>query len=165
MALLGPSLLAAATGDDDDTEVESFELETIRGSGIVGHVILLDNGIETVYVGVATGLTLDIRYVSLIYDTDSEEDGPEACEPGIDPDTPLTDDQMVIGLWMPVDSSIRTLEMRPIIGFDADGPIPGPRLTSITGPEYTPIDDIGTMSIRGPPFFGPPGVVACGEID
>lgn len=167
MAAFGPSLLAAASNGN---EVESFELENLRVSGLTpseveAHIILVDTGTENVYVGVATGMTPGVPYVSLIYDTDSEEDGPEACEPGIDPDTPLTDEQMFIGFWVPIDSSIRTLEMHAIIGFDGPMPIFGPTQTSKTGAEFTPIDDIGTMSVREPPFMGPVFVLACGEID
>ncbi len=169
MASIGPSLLAAATDDDDDDGVVSFELATRFGSGIEAHIILVDTGTENVYVGVATGMIPGEFYVSLIYDVLSPVDGPSACAPGIDPNSgapgALTDpDQMFIGFWVPVDAPVgtpRTLEMHALTSMGPP-PVFGPEQTVKTGAQYTPIGDIGTMSIRQAPDFN---VVACGELD
>ena len=170
MAGIGPSLLAAAT-DDDDTEVLFFDLETRFVSGIEGHIILIDTGSETKYFGTATGMTQFENYFSLIYDVESPVDGPFACDPGIfDPNDPraLTDAQMFIGIWLPVESEdVRTLVMFNDIAVSPPPPdLVGP-VAEKSGIFYTPIDNMATMSIRGENFGGAFnfGVTACGLID
>ena len=155
--------------DEVDVEDEEAELEDpgnyfFGPSGVTGVIFFVDDGTTLTITGTATGLTLGIPYASLIYDKESEDDGPEACEPAIfDPaEEGFILPTMFIGFWIVAPDGTGTLSAINIVD-DATGM----RV-------YVPLDLIGTVSIRdltvpnpGPPFFdgsGPAAVVACGEL-
>ena len=121
----------------------------INGSGIEGHIFVVDNGSNLVVVGAATGMDPTKSYFSLFYDNRSVPGGPDACEPSAS--STLTFPQMFIANWT-VDSDGTGTLVRP----------------SKTGAAYVPLSDIGTVSIRqntpgqNPPFFNIR--VACGEV-
>jgi len=121
----------------------------INGSGIEGHIFIVDDGSKLVVVGAATGMDPTKTYFSLFYDQRSVPGGPTACVPS-DNGT-LTGPQMFVANWT-VDSEGTGTLVRP----------------SKTGAAYVPLSDIGTVSIRqntpgqNPPFFEI--LVACGKV-
>ena len=167
---LSMMLLASGIAGTVEKETEDAELEEIDDSGITADILFVDTGTELSIVGVATGLDPALAYFSLIYDVESPDDGPLACEPGIfDPTDPdfLDDPQMVVGFWHPMTgSSTRTLSAVKSAGGNTNFGLVGPLAFFATAPSYAAVDAIGTISVRvvlGPP---PAGFVlqACGDL-
>ncbi len=125
-------------------------------------IFFVDDGTTLTITGTAKGLIFGVPHASLIYDIESDEDGPEAGEPTIfDPaDEGFILPTMFIGFWIVAPDGTGTLSAINI--FKELDPT-GPRV-------HVPLDLIGTVSIRdltvaGPfgPGSGPAAVVACGE--
>ena len=97
------------------------------------------------------------RHATAIYDKESTHEGPDACEPsGV---STLTGPQMFIGFWV-LNTGTGVWELGPVV----KGP----------GADYTPLDEIGSVSIRDLrtqqtgamfPGAGPFAVIHCGEVD
>ena len=170
-AVVACGVVEAEDDEEDEVEVEDEEAELedpgnyfFGPSGVTGVIFFVDDGATLTITGTATGLTPGIPYGSLIYDKESEDDGPEACEPAIfDPaEEGFILPTMFIGIWIVAPDGTGTLSAINIVDDDT-----GMRV-------YVPLDLIGTVSIRdltvpnpGPPFFdgsGPAAVVACGEL-
>ena len=92
-------------------------------------------------------------YVSLFYDTSSRATHAvvngtslqNACLPTEGFQPPQSFSQMVIGVWLPVGSSTRTLSAVKNGAFDAPVPL-----------AYLPINQIGTISVRQDTRAGQP---------
>ncbi|MGI9105953.1 MAG: hypothetical protein ACR2G4_06875 [Pyrinomonadaceae bacterium] len=99
-------------------------------------VDVVDTKTALIVRGRAVGMVPDQVYVSLFYDINSFSTGPNACLP-TPGDTSLNFSQMVIGYWLPIGSSVRTLAA---VKFGPDfSPVPL---------AYAPLNQIGTVSVR-----------------
>ncbi|MCI0416775.1 hypothetical protein L0222_28740 [bacterium] len=120
----------------------SSEQHPINQSGIRGEILFLDTGNSStglIISGTATGLDPAASYISLRYDRGSVPGGPVACEPT----DGLTAAQMFVGFWT--------------VNSDGTGSI----FAQLAGDTYTPLTDIGTISIR---LASDGSLQACGEI-
>lgn len=97
--------------------------------------------------GTATGLESGVLYLSLVYDKGSQPKGPNACEPSLPVGHPLgIVDTMFVGFW--------------VVDEDGNGLL-------MAGPNGSPLDRVGAMSIRDTRInggFGPEAVIACGRV-
>lgn len=115
--------------DDDRADIARARarLAPINGSGIKARLFFRDRGNVLKVRGEARGMDPAKVYVSLLYDPGSVPTGPNACLPT---NNQLTFTQMVVGYWVPVGSSVRTL------------------LAIKAGPSYASLNLIGTASVR-----------------
>jgi len=105
-------------------------------SNVQALVSVVDNGSTLDITGLATGMDPAQQYVSLFYDTNSLTTGLGACLPT--PGGPQqTFSQMVIGIWLPLGSSTRTLKASKF--GPASAPVPL---------AYLAVKQIGTVSVR-----------------
>ncbi|MCI0455091.1 MAG: hypothetical protein L0Y68_08865 [Candidatus Dadabacteria bacterium] len=132
----------------DDQATGSARLHQIDQSGIEATIIFLDSGppLNTLVIsGEASGLDPEQTYISLIYDKDALPGGPNACVPSTFP-SPLSGDQMSVGMW--------------IVTGDGTGTL----FAIKTGPFYAPLSEIGAMSVRVVDPVPPPDLQACGRV-
>jgi hypothetical protein len=99
-------------------------------------VDVVDTKTALIVRGRAVGMEPDQVYVSLFYDINSFPTGPNACLP-TPGDTSLNFSQMVIGYWLPIGSSIRTLTAIKV----------GPAFLPVPL-AYARLAQIGTVSVR-----------------
>lgn len=92
-------------------------------------VVATDDGVNTLTItGQGSGFVPGLSYLSFIYDTGSTAKGPAACLPSTP--NPFTSPVMFVAYWLPTNGSHRTLNVIK------------------TGPSYTSLASIGTISIR-----------------
>lgn len=146
--------LAASTGSAKAQGTGAFaELRPIDRSGIRALLAFEDSGSTLMVNGIATGMDPMQVYISLVYDEKSVPRGSKACLPR---NNSLTFPQMVLGVWLPLGSSTRTLSVVK------------------AGPSYVPLFNVGTASVRldtmplSPPPTAPDPVrfrlQACGRV-
>jgi hypothetical protein len=105
-------------------------------SNVQALVSVVDNGATLDITGLATGMDPTQQYVSLFYDTASLDTTLNACLPT--PGGPQqTFSQMVIGVWLPLGTSTRTLKASKF------GPPASPVPLA-----YLAVNQIGTVSVR-----------------
>ncbi len=105
-------------------------------SNVQALVSVIDNGTSLDVTGLATGMDPAQQYVSLFYDTNSLDTTLNACLPT--PGGPQqTFSQMVIGVWLPLGSSTRTLKASKFGPPSAPVPL-----------AYLAVNQIGTVSVR-----------------
>lgn len=116
----------------------------IPTSHITAHVNIVDSGDMDVVSGTGTGFEAGQFYFSLFYNAGSPATGPGACEPT---NNSLSFAQMVVGVWLPMDSTSRTLSAIKthdgIVTADL-----GPLAQFAQGDTYAPLSNVGTMSVR-----------------
>ena len=131
---------ATLLGSSQVTQQDGFAiLRAQGGSGVNGLISFEDNGAANVITGYATGLDPTKVYVSLVYDVNSVPTGSNACLP-TPGDTSLSFNQMIVGVWLPIGSSTRTLTVvktGPDILPQGQGPL-----------AYFALRLAGTVSIR-----------------
>lgn len=122
------------------TQQDGFAILRAQGdSGINGLISFEDNGAANVITGYATGMDPTKVYVSLVYDVNSVPTGQNACLP-TPGDNSLSFNQMIVGVWLPIGSSTRTLTVvktGPDILPQGQGPL-----------AYFALRLAGTVSIR-----------------
>jgi hypothetical protein len=105
-------------------------------SNIQALVSVVDNGATLDITGLATGMDPTQQYVSLFYDTASLDTTLNACLPTAG-GPQQTFSQMVIGVWLPLGTSTRTLKASKF------GPPASPVPLA-----YLAVNQIGTVSVR-----------------
>ena len=120
----------ASTGSAlaEDTDA-SANLRQIKRSGVKAFIGFRDEGTTLEVSGIATGLDPDLVYVSFVYNAGSVPKGPTACLPN-SASPPLSGSQMLLGYWLPLGSDVRYL------------------VSVKSGPNYAPLSNIGTTSVR-----------------
>lgn len=105
-------------------------------SNVQALVSVVDNGATLDITGLATGMDPTQQYVSLFYDTASQDTTLNACLPTAG-GPQQTFSQMVIGVWLPLGTSTRTLKASKF------GPPASPVPLA-----YLAVNQIGTVSVR-----------------
>jgi hypothetical protein len=105
-------------------------------SNVQALVSVVDNGVTLDITGLATGMDPTQQYVSLFYDTASQDTTLNACLPTAG-GPQQTFSQMVIGVWLPLGTSTRTLKASKF------GPPASPVPLA-----YLAVNQIGTVSVR-----------------
>jgi len=131
----------------------SATLDPFEGSAVRARIAFIDNGVDLIALGTATGLDPNESYFSNIYDVGSVASGANACEPTIfDPDDPrFLLPRMFLGPWQ----------------VDAAGIGKLSAVNTNNGEDFVPLRRFRTVSIRRFVAPGsPPQTVleACGEV-
>ena len=105
-------------------------------SNVQALVSVVDNGATLDITGLATGMDPTQQYVSLFYDTASQDTTLDACLPTAG-GPQQTFSQMVIGVWLPLGTSTRTLKASKFAPPASPVPL-----------AYLAVNQIGTVSVR-----------------
>ncbi|MGH8567321.1 MAG: hypothetical protein ACREXU_04715 [Gammaproteobacteria bacterium] len=128
-------------------------MDPIGASAVRARIAFIDNGVDLIVLGTATGLDSAKTFISNIYDVGSVATGPNACEPTIfDPnDRGFILPKMFLGTW----------------AVDADGVGKLTAINTNNGNDFVPLQRFKTVSIRRFVAPGnPPETVleACGSV-
>ncbi len=154
--ILTATLASAGQAQADDVRVTRFgssTLEPIGDSAVRARIAFIDNGVDLIVIGTATGLDPSETFISNIYDIGSVATGPTACEPTIfDPNDPgFILPTMFLGTWV----------------VDAEGVGKLTAINTNNGNDFVPLRRFRTVSIRQFVAPGnPPETVleACGNV-
>ncbi len=150
------ALMQASVGQAQGVRIPRFgsaTLDAIGGSAVRARIAFIDNGVDLIALGTATGLDRNETYFSNIYDVGSVATGANACEPTIfDPeDRGFILPRMFLGTWE----------------VDAAGIGKLSAVNTNNGEDFVPLRRFKTVSIRRFVAPGsPPQTVleACGEV-
>jgi hypothetical protein len=139
------ALLASSNVASANPRAAVAVLQPTDRSGIRAAMLFVDTGTELQVRGAARRLDPAKTYISLIYDSGAVARGPNACLPSRTP-SPLTSEQMLVGSWLPMGSSTRTL-------------------TAVkSGASYTAVSSFAAVSIRVVGDAPQPILQACGKV-
>lgn len=98
----------------------SASVPPVVTDGPTGSIQFVDDGVQIYAQGQGSGFDPGRQYVSLVYET-NQTTGPRAC--AVDPNDPneLNFEQMLVGEWLPLDGTERTLRVdqpKTISGLD-----------------------------------------------
>ncbi|MFH0352413.1 MAG: hypothetical protein ACHBMF_10880 [Chromatiales bacterium] len=154
--ILTATLTSVGQAQADGVRVTRFgsaTLDPIDASAVRARIAFIDNGVDLIVLGTATGLDPGKTFISNIYDNGSVATGPNACEPTIfDPnDQGFILPTMFLGTWV----------------VDATGIGKLTAVNTNNGKDFVPLRKFRTVSIRQFVAPGsPPETVleACGNV-